>query len=782
MIKTMMKWLTIASLATGTALATPSDNYQLKQDWLVQNKNFKAAVRWDKAQKMLILENGLIRRKILLGANAATVGFDNLMTGEGVLRGIKPEALVTLNGIDYEVGGLKGQRNYAFLPSDLSQLKNSPSALQFEKYEISEIESRLEWKKVRHVAPNVEWPPKGKHLRLDFRLPLPDLKELAKKSLDSTMGRTVLLKDNFTEFKGWSEHRSSSHARSSFVNEGKVGEIYTPANTCCYAERKLPTGTRLIETSFSCGTDKSKSYGPGISLLFGDKVLKFNIRPGAACFGSYDGKGENSHFGGRQKLKLSGKWHLRMLIEKNEVICEARQQGQAWKRIGVLSRPAGEATAVRLGKTDVNGGKNDHVDKGDLVRLKFDSFLACSNIQQDQLQEAAKVAAELQKVRVSVHYNIYDGVPLLSKWISVDNGTGKTLRLNSFTSEILAVVEAESYVEHRPSNRMRDGVQRHMPKLHVETDYAMGAMKSKTANAYAVHWDNDPQYSSQVNYRRETKCLLKVGLRIGPDQDIAPSKNFESFRAFIMPQDSFNRERQGLAQKRMYRTIAPWVLENPLMMHARFAQEDKVKQAIDQAAECGFEMVILTFGSGFQMENDSPAYLDKMKKMADYAKSKNLEIGGYSLLSSRRIGGGNDNVAPADLPEAHGNSPSLNSAWGAKYMKKLYNFYPKTGFSLLEQDGPYPGDFDTKERLPLQKGLADSQYSQWKIASDYYAWLRSQGVYLNQPDWYFLRGANKTVMGYREVNWSLPRAEQRIHTRQNIFDGTWEKTPSMGWM
>jgi len=37
-------------------------------------------------------------------------------------------------------------------------------------------------------------------------------------------------------------------------------------------------------------------------------------------------------------------------------------------------------------------------------------------------------------------------------------------------------------------------------------------------------------------------------------------------------------------------------------------------------------------------------------------------------------------------------------------------------------------------------------------------------------------------MGYREVNWSLPRAQQVIHTRQNIFDGTWQKTPSMGWM
>jgi len=50
------------------------------------------------------------------------------------------------------------------------------------------------------------------------------------------------------------------------------------------------------------------------------------------------------------------------------------------------------------------------------------------------------------------------------------------------------------------------------------------------------------------------------------------------------------------------------------------------------------------------------------------------------------------------------------------------------------------------------------------------------------PDYYYLAGSSKCGMGYRESNWSLPRAQQVIHTRQNIYDGTWEKTPSMGWM
>ena len=37
-------------------------------------------------------------------------------------------------------------------------------------------------------------------------------------------------------------------------------------------------------------------------------------------------------------------------------------------------------------------------------------------------------------------------------------------------------------------------------------------------------------------------------------------------------------------------------------------------------------------------------------------------------------------------------------------------------------------------------------------------------------------------MGYVETNWSLPRAYQEIIERQNIYDGTWQKTPSMGFM
>ncbi|MCA8974262.1 MAG: hypothetical protein KDC98_06045, partial [Planctomycetes bacterium] len=247
-----------------------------------------------------------------------------------------------------------------------------------------------------------------------------------------------------------------------------------------------------------------------------------------------------------------------------------------------------------------------------------------------------------------------------------------------------------------------------------------------------------------------------------------------------------DRERQSLAQRRMYRILAPWSTENPLMLHVRSAAEDKVKAAIDQCAEVGFEMAILTFGSGFNVEDDSQQNLDHWRAMVDYAHGKGVELGGYSLLSSRRIQPDTDNCINKDTGkpggQVFGHAPALASTWGQDYFRKLYRFYEHTGFDLLEHDGSYPGDHDAMARPPLQKGWADSRWVQFSIIRDFYRWCRGRGVYLNVPDWYFLQGSNKTGMGYRETNWSLPREQQVIHARQNLFDGTREKNPSMGWM
>jgi hypothetical protein len=68
-----------------------------------------------------------------------------------------------------------------------------------------------------------------------------------------------------------------------------------------------------------------------------------------------------------------------------------------------------------------------------------------------------------------------------------------------------------------------------------------------------------------------------------------------------------------------------------------------------------------------------------------------------------------------------------------------------------------------------------------EIQKELYHWLNERGIYINAPDWYFLDGTDKIGIGYREVNFSLPREEQLILNRQNIYDGTQEKTGAMSW-
>jgi hypothetical protein len=105
-----------------------------------------------------------------------------------------------------------------------------------------------------------------------------------------------------------------------------------------------------------------------------------------------------------------------------------------------------------------------------------------------------------------------------------------------------------------------------------------------------------------------------------------------------------------------------------------------------------------------------------------------------------------------------------------------------TGFGILEHDGSYPGDTCAATDHPGHRGLEDSQWVQFQAIANFYKWCRAEGIYLNIPDWYYLNGGSKCAMNYKETNWSLPRNEQEIIERQNIFDGTWEKTSSMGWM
>jgi hypothetical protein len=320
------------------------------------------------------------------------------------------------------------------------------------------------------------------------------------------------------------------------------------------------------------------------------------------------------------------------------------------------------------------------------------------------------------------------------------------------------------------------------PNMTIETDYNFGGMSSDNILFTSVDWKIDSLYQTQVNYRLQTPVTLEVAPKYGPNIQLDEGEEFTSYRVWELLHDSRDQDRKDLEKRRMLRAVAPWVTENPIMMHVRSAETEAVKKAIDQCAEVGFEMVIMTFGSGFNAEDDSPENIKRIKGLVDYAHSKGIALGGYSLLASRKVGGGNDVVMPEGKTPRFGNSPCLESHWGKQYFDKLYKIYRETGMDILEHDGSYPGDICASTEHPGHEGLEDSQWQQYQVIQEFYEWCRSEGIYLNVPDYYFLAGSNKTGMGYRETNWSLPREFQEIIERQNVYDGTRYKTPSMGWM
>lgn len=750
------------------------------EDWLVDPSPYKAKLSEDKSRGELTLDNGLARRVIRLGPNAATITLQNLTSGEHLLRAVSPEARVTLNGTNYPVGGLTGQKIQNYVKDEwINDLRPLPGSYQFAGWEEQAISKRFEWKKrPEWLAKDHAWPPPGKHVVMHYQPPASPAHELT---------GPVLFEEKFGGFAqpkpGWTVTASKLHARSSFSNEGKAGEIMALPDSSVFAERSWPEGAASVEVTLDAGDDThSNAWGPGLALSAADgSTVHFIIRPNQEVFETPVGLA--GKFDRNQAVKL------RATLIQGNLSLEAAQGTAEFQNIATLpfAKPPAK---LRIGKVG-RGGKGGDYEGAD----KNPNLVRCHllDLSVRGAEPAASLAPRSDLPGIDIHYELYDGIPVFSKWLVVRNDKGRTpVRVNRYIAEELRLFEAEP----RGGDCHGPGSERERPNLYVETDMAFGGRMYAAADNHAVKLEGDPLYGTHVNYMYAPPTLLTVAPRsfakgdgnldplgkedklIGPDQEVAPGASFESFRTFELLLDSEERERRTLAQRRMYRVIAPWTNENPLMFHKIQSDPKTIREAIDQAAEVGFEMVIMSFGSGFNFESRDKAYWDTYKELADYGRSKGIALGAYSLLASRGAGDGTNTKGPTQF----GVMPCLGAKWGKDYLDNIVAFSKYAGLTCFENDGSYPGDTCAATDHHFHRGYEDSQWVMWRAITDQYKAMRGEGIFLNIPDWYFLSGANKCAMGYRETNWSLPRAEQEIIERQNMYDGTWTRTQSMGWM
>ncbi|MCW5557227.1 MAG: alpha-galactosidase [Verrucomicrobiae bacterium] len=371
-------------------------------------------------------------------------------------------------------------------------------------------------------------------------------------------------------------------------------------------------------------------------------------------------------------------------------------------------------------------------------------------------------AEALRGVRVSVHYEMYDGLPLLAKWVTVSNAGPDAVTVDKLEVEVLAVT---------PDQRNR---------LLVDCDESLPS---------SVDWVPDPDWPTFVLTNpgdarflpRSKDYLLRCDYARGPAAVVEPGGRFQSFRVHELLLEDDDRERTGLAHRRMYRTLTPQVTENPIFLHLRNSDSESIRRGVDQCVEVGFEMVILTFWSGFDMESEDPAYIARIKADFDYAHSRGIKIGGYVLLCTTASKGPEHDAISPETHKPDG-SLCLGAAYTDAYFEKLYRFMDATGMDVIETDGPYHGYACESQTHRYHRGVEDSLWVQWARQREFYRACVERGIYINSPEWYFFEGSHKCPMGYREENWSLPRDLQIVIGRQNIYDGTWHKTPSMGWM
>lgn len=748
-------------------------------DWLLDPTPYKAEIREENGS--VVLDNGLVRRELLLRPGVATFSLRNLVSGEEHVRTTAPEAYVTIDGTSHPIGGLEGAPIDNYLKRDwIGDLLPVAGSYRLKSWCVTNVAERLTWKKrPEWLAEDLPWPPKGRRLEIVFSPPADDGA--------SDQGEVVLEEPMTRPWDAaWREVLSSTTDRTSCRNEGKYGEIYNRVGTYAYLEHDWPADAVSVEAVVSTEADADcYCWGPAVALFFrnpsGGRDWRIAVFPRAAS-GEYEVESETAG-------QFVGKFDP---LKPARV--ELLRRGDGW--LARMSQRGGEtatypipapASGARPYKVAV--GKLGHQRRGLLLPPNVDRK-HCPNppgpwietriheivIRKAPVARPAAAAArgtsgQADLPEVTVNYEIYDGAPLIGKSVTVRNTTTRPVRVEGFVEENLKLVE-RSYagLERGPTEF----------NFYVESNYYLNMMVGGHSDAnLTARYLADPGYATQVDFRRTNPSVLKVGSDVGPDQVVHPGGTFETPYAWMLFFDSTDRQRRQLALRRYYRILAPWTAENPLLFHNTDTSVENTRRVIGQCAEVGFDICAQSFRSGFDLESTNAVYRATYAALGREAKAKGVAFGAYALTSCR-VADKPENMVVDPHPD-YGLAPCLASSWGANFVQNVGDFLCEAEMGFFENDGPYAHGCCSATNHLHHVGYGDSQYAQWKMQASLYRRCRANGIYVNQPAWYFLEGGSATTVGYLEQHWSRSHEEQELLERADIWDGCWNRPLTMCW-
>lgn len=363
--------------------------------------------------------------------------------------------------------------------------------------------------------------------------------------------------------------------------------------------------------------------------------------------------------------------------------------------------------------------------------------------------KAINVFYKYNDLIVTVHYEIYDGIPTIGKKVTIKNMGDSTINIDNIFTDIMAIKNVDSLFVDSNFNSAMEFLGLDMTvyaKLYARYNYGI--------------LEFSPKYRMNVN--------------------LAKGETVDSIIAYETSFVADYYEARLIEVKNVYKVLAPWILDCALFFHLLSNDSKMIKKTVDQCAEVGLEMIIQSFGSGVEMESKNKRYLNKIKDAYEYGHSKNIRMGAYTLAYVK-------NYRPVRSHEALNHDYShicrcLANDWAKKYVKSILNFLDATKADAIEIDGPYGMLLCSGGETHHHSDFTDSQYHQWKLAiDDWYKEIRKRNVYINAPDWHFLNGTNRTGIGYEEIAFSEKRMEQLVTSRIYYYKGTFAKTPSQGW-
>ena len=580
-----------------------------------------------------------------------------------MLRAVGPEGALALNGTVYNVGALRQNSTFlGYVNRSALALHADPTALQFSHYTVGVPDAPFPWTPgTRHAPTQVAWPPKGVRFEAVFQGPaVPPVVPVAAATLSGKAGVRVQYVPLSTPLvaRRWRLQINATYSQYQAI----LAEVqFCQSETQCIENNG--TASQSVVTA-SSGWRPNPFFGGGAPWQAADGNT-------SSCWDSVADA-------------ATGMYTLDF----------------------AFARPIAVA-----GLNLTTLGDTTHDPKGMLLQALADSGLP-------------------KGLRVSLVYDLYDGIPLMTMQIRAGFLPGSPASAPTLVSSVnvtrLALMPP--FGAYETSGSLLPGSDQEgspsvavpAPWLQAKTDQAHGASCEWTsdlsnrcvpASAAVPKWfaifllsctffflfpfsiffsfPPPPPFRRALNNRTcaQPHLLLPIA-SYNPNCDcedfgaVEPilschsqsaglylrpgGSNFTSYRSLLLFNDDGDIERQSLARGRVTQLLAPHTMENPIFFHATDVVGAGFTTAVDRMQEVGFEMLIFSFGSGFNLENNSSAYLDAVAKQIAYANAKGIEVGGYDLISLDR----------GDLPSAFRQlnatgSPNGNACFASGWYDQL---------------------------------------------------------------------------------------------------------------